>query len=115
MNNLTASGRPHIKNQLIELEQEWTMQDTTFVMFGATGDLAKRKLFPALYNLFLDGKLPDSISIIGLGRNYIPNDIFQAKVESSLREYSRRGIQTTGLNEFLAKFRYCKFDATNDD
>ena len=40
------------------------MQDMTFVLFGATGDLAQRKLFPALYNLFLDGKIPDSISIV---------------------------------------------------
>ncbi|MBO0603125.1 glucose-6-phosphate dehydrogenase [Sporosarcina sp. E16_3] len=91
------------------------MQDMTFVLFGATGDLAKRKLFPALYNLFLDGKLPDSFSIIGLGRNYFPDDIFQSKVESALREYSRSTVQTTGLNEFLAKFRYCKFDAADDD
>ena len=104
-----------VRNQLIDFQEEWTMQDMTFVLFGATGDLAKRKLFPALYNLFLDGKLPDSISIIGLGRNYFPDDIFQSKVESALREYSRRTVQTTGLNEFLAKFRYCKFDAADND
>ncbi|MBO0589509.1 glucose-6-phosphate dehydrogenase [Sporosarcina sp. E16_8] len=91
------------------------MQDMTFILFGATGDLAKRKLFPALYNLFLDGKLPDSISVIGLGRNYFPDDIFQSKVESALREYSRRAVQTNGLNDFLAKFRYCKFDAADND
>ncbi|MEI2375261.1 glucose-6-phosphate dehydrogenase, partial [Priestia megaterium] len=34
----------------------------TFILFGATGDLAKRKIFPALYNLFLDKKLPSSFS-----------------------------------------------------
>lgn len=115
MDNVTASVGPDEKNQLIDFQEEWTTQDMTFVLFGATGDLAKRKLFPALYNLFLDGKLPDSISIIGLGRNYFPDDIFQSKVESALREYSRRAVQTTGLNEFLAKFRYCKFDATDNN
>ena len=44
------------------------MESMTFVLFGATGDLAKRKIFPALYNLYLDQKMPQSISIIGLGR-----------------------------------------------
>jgi glucose-6-phosphate 1-dehydrogenase len=32
---------------------------TTIIIFGGTGDLAKRKLFPAFYNLFLDGKMPE--------------------------------------------------------
>jgi len=115
MDNGANSIGPEVKDQIIDFQEEWTTQDMTFVLFGATGDLAKRKLFPALYNLFLDGKLPNSISIIGLGRNYFPDDIFQSKVESALREYSRRAVQTTGLNEFLAKFRYCKFDAVDND
>ena len=32
------------------------MEAMTFVLFGSTGDLAKRKIYPALYNLFVDGK-----------------------------------------------------------
>jgi glucose-6-phosphate 1-dehydrogenase len=115
MNIEILSDGPDVSNQFIHFQEEWTMQDMTIVLFGATGDLAKRKLFPALYNLFLDGKLPDSISIVGLGRNYFPDDIFQSKVESALREYSRRAVQTIGLDEFIAKFRYCKFDATDND
>lgn len=115
MNNGANLVEPELKDQLIDFQEEWAMQDMTLVLFGATGDLAKRKLFPALYNLFLGGKLPDTISIIGLGRNYFPDDIFQSKVESALREYSRSTVQTTGLNEFLTKFRYCKFDASDND
>ncbi|WP_031311684.1 glucose-6-phosphate dehydrogenase [Alkalihalophilus marmarensis] len=88
------------------------MQDMTFILFGATGDLAQRKLFPALYNLYLDGKLPDTISIIGLGRNYCSNEDFQSKVERALQAYSRRAVQPSGLQDFLFKFRYCAFDAT---
>ena len=60
MNNEADLVDPQVKDQLIDFQEEWAMQDMTFVLFGATGDLAKRKLFPALYNLFLDGKLPDS-------------------------------------------------------
>lgn len=38
------------------------MEASTFVLFGATGDLAKRKIYPALFNLYLDGKLPQVFS-----------------------------------------------------
>ena len=44
------------------------MESMTFVLFGATGDLAKRKIYPALYNLYLDKKMPQAISVFGLGR-----------------------------------------------
>lgn len=104
-----------VKNQLIGFQEEWFMQDMTFVLFGATGDLAQRKLFPALYNLYLDGKLPDTISIVGLGRNYCSNEEFQSKVERALQAYSRRTIQPSGLEDFLFKFRYCAFDATDKE
>jgi glucose-6-phosphate 1-dehydrogenase len=88
------------------------LEDMTFILFGATGDLAKRKLFPALYNLYLDGKLPASFSVIGLGRKYSSDEDFQAKVEKALRAYSRRSVEHSNLQEFLAKFRYFTFDAT---
>ena len=39
-----------------------------FIIFGGTGDLSKRKLIPALFNLFEDGQLPQSFAILGLGR-----------------------------------------------
>lgn len=102
-----------VKHCLTESQEEWIMQDMTFILFGATGDLAQRKLFPALYNLFLDGKMPDSISIVGLGRYYCSNEFFQSKVEKALRLYSRRAVQTSGLQDFLTKFRYFAFDATD--
>ena len=66
------------------------MEPTTFVLFGATGDLAKRKIYPALYNLFIDQKLPRSFSLIGLGRRELSDEAFQANVEQSLRNFSRR-------------------------
>ncbi|MET1014919.1 MAG: glucose-6-phosphate dehydrogenase [Paenisporosarcina sp.] len=91
------------------------MQDMTFILFGATGDLAQRKLFPALYNLYLDGKIPEIISIVGLGRNTCTNEVFQSKVEKAIRTYSRRAVQTSGLQDFLSKFRYCAFDATEKE
>ena len=86
----------------------------TFVLFGATGDLAKRKIFPALYNLYLDQKLPQPMSIIGLGRREWSDEDFQNNVEQSVRTFSRRGDDDHGkMDRFLAAFRYSVLDATN--
>ncbi|MBM4763585.1 glucose-6-phosphate dehydrogenase [Bacillus sp. B15-48] len=89
------------------------MESMTFVLFGATGDLAKRKIFPALYNLYLDKKIPKSISIIGLGRREIADDDFQKHVEASLRSFSRReDFDSKKIQPFLEFFRYSVLDAT---
>lgn len=102
-------------DELDEFQREWVMQDMTFVLFGATGDLAQRKLFPALYNLYLDNKLPDTISIVGLGRRNYTDGVFQEKIEKSLHTYSRKAVQSATLQDFLEKFRYCIFDATETE
>ncbi|QGQ45256.1 glucose-6-phosphate dehydrogenase [Metabacillus sediminilitoris] len=92
------------------------MESMTFILFGATGDLAKRKIFPALYNLFLDQKMPDSISIIGLGRREMSDREFQNQVEQSLRTFSRRiDFDRTNLYKFLDAFRYSEFNAVNPE
>lgn len=88
----------------------------TFVLFGATGDLAKRKIFPALYNLYVDQKLPKSISIIGLGRGEISHADFQEKVKESILEFSRRlEHEAAAMSGFLDYFRYSKLDVNRQE
>ncbi|PLT33101.1 glucose-6-phosphate dehydrogenase [Bacillus sp. V5-8f] len=90
------------------------MESMSFVLFGATGDLAKRKIYPALYNLFVEDKLPGPISIIGLGRRGMSDSDFQANVKESIETFSRRlPDDKNKMDEFLEAFRYCIFDATN--
>ncbi|QAY66481.1 glucose-6-phosphate dehydrogenase [Paenibacillus protaetiae] len=85
--------------------------DMTFVLFGATGDLAKRKIFPALYNLFLDQKMPEKFSIIGLGRREIAHEDFQKQVEQSIHTFSRRAVtDQKSFKDFLGAFRYSALD-----
>ncbi|MDQ6420565.1 glucose-6-phosphate dehydrogenase [Paenibacillus sp. LHD-117] len=87
------------------------MEPTTFVLFGATGDLAKRKIYPALYNLFIDGKLPQAFSLIGLGRRELSDVAFRANVGQSLRDYSRRGPEdAVAVDQFLQAFQYNVLD-----
>lgn len=69
----------------------------TIIIFGATGDLAHRMLFPSLYNLFSDGLLPDDLLIIGSGRGAMDDEAFRATVE--LPDGEKR-------DEFLSRIRY---------
>ncbi|WP_342048334.1 glucose-6-phosphate dehydrogenase [Bacillus sp. OTU530] len=92
------------------------MESMTFVLFGATGDLAKRKIFPALYNLYVDQKLPERISIIGLGRRQLSHLDFQEKVKESLLTFSRRlEHNASEMGGFLDAFRYSALDVTNSE
>lgn len=61
------------------------------VIFGGTGDLAKRKLIPALYNLYLENWLPENFAIIGLGRTELTDDQFRERLHEGLDEFSRSG------------------------
>ncbi|UVI33390.1 glucose-6-phosphate dehydrogenase [Paenibacillus spongiae] len=92
------------------------MEATTFVLFGATGDLAKRKIYPALYNLFVDQKMPQSFSVIGLGRRELSDEAFRANVERSLREFSRREAHDpVVMKNFLSAFRYNVLDVSRKE
>ncbi len=63
----------------------------SMVIFGASGDLAKRKLFPALYSLAKGGELPEKFAVIGISRS-IPDD-------KSLRGVVRESLQKFGDKE----------------
>ena len=54
------------------------------VIFGASGDLAKRKLLPAFYNLAKNRMLPDQFCIVGLARTYLTQEQFQEVVRESV-------------------------------
>ena len=66
-------------------------QPTIIVIFGGTGDLAKRKLIPAFYNLFLDDHMPDKFFILGLGRSELTTDEYAEHLKEGLNKFSRRG------------------------
>lgn len=59
------------------------------VIFGGTGDLTKRKLVPALYNLLIEGQLPDNFFVVAVGRRDKTTEDFVAEMEVALKEFSR--------------------------
>src|SRR5213594_690891 len=68
-------------------------QPCTIVIFGATGDLAHRKLIPALYNLAADGDLPPAVTIVGFARREKSDDQFRGELENATRKFSRQTVR----------------------
>ncbi len=67
------------------------LNPTIFIIFGGTGDLNARKITPALFNLYLDGWMPEMFSIIGTGRTKLTDEEFRALLLEGINEFSRRG------------------------
>jgi glucose-6-phosphate 1-dehydrogenase len=64
----------------------------TIVIFGGGGDLAHRKLLPALYNMHLDGVLPPRVAIVGVGRAQIDDDGYRDFAKDGIVQFSRRPL-----------------------
>ena len=75
----------------IERTDEWVGHPAppcAMVIFGATGDLTKRKLIPALYNLLANGLLPEEFAVVGVGRSPLPDEEFRDRMEQDLQEFA---------------------------
>jgi glucose-6-phosphate 1-dehydrogenase len=72
----------------------------TVVIFGGAGDLSRRKLVPALYNLMLDGVLPANFAIVGFARTDLDDAGFRALARTGIEKYSRRPIEEATWGEF---------------
>src|SRR5918997_2174496 len=67
-------------------------QPCTLVIFGGAGDLTRRKLLPALYNLALDGVLPTNFAVLGFALNEMDDQSYRVFARSGVEEFSRRAI-----------------------
>ena len=83
------------------------------VIFGATGDLTKRKLLPALYNLLRSQFLPEDFAIVGVGRKDLSDEEFRRKVATDLREYVAGGSEAEKML-WLAERSYYLTGAYDD-
>ena len=69
---------------------------TSLVIFGATGDLAHRKLLPALYNLAHQGALPERFELVGVSRSHYEHEEFQKKNEEFDQQRAALLTKATG-------------------
>src|SRR6185295_4509482 len=85
------------------------------VVFGATGDLAFRKLFPALYHRDRGGQVTDPTRIIGISRGALARDEFRARVHAALERFVPAGDRDrTALDRFVRRFDHVGVDASGD-
>ncbi len=95
-----------VGNPLVAGLERLPVPPTTMVIFGATGDLARRKLLPALYNLAHEGALPERFHMIGISRRDMPHEEYRADCEQAIRRFSRRSPDKDVLEGLLEQVRY---------
>src|SRR5256886_7824096 len=93
-------------NPLTEGLERLPVHPTTLAIFGATGDLAKRKLLPAIYNLAHEGALPERFSVMGVSPGDTGDEGFQELARESISQFSRRPADEKVLAALVENMRY---------
>jgi glucose-6-phosphate 1-dehydrogenase len=93
------------------LRYDRRVPECAVVIFGATGDLTRRKLMPALYRLALDRRLPEAFDVIGTARTPMSDAAFREKMLDSVRAYSEHADFDAALWErFACRLHYAAGD-----
>lgn len=110
MTEQAPPGRERVTSLIIPVDS------FDYVVFGGNGDLAERKLLPALYHRDLDGQIPADCRIIGASRTAISDDEY--------RDFARKAIDTfvstadrkpEAIERFIGRLSYLQVDARSDD
>jgi glucose-6-phosphate 1-dehydrogenase len=89
------------------LRLERTAEPCTVIIFGATGDLTKRKLVPALYRLVQERLLPAEFAIVGAARTEMSHDDFRAKMKDAIVQFSEaKSVDDEVWNSFAQGLYY---------
>jgi len=80
------------------------------VTFGAGGDLTKRKLVPALYNLLSGGLLPEEFAIVGISREEYSTDEFRQNLTQHIKEFATCPIEPASWQQFAQRLYYIAGD-----
>lgn len=86
-----------------------------YVVFGGSGDLAERKLLPALYHRDRDGQIPDGARIIGASRSPLTTDEYRAFARKAVETHvAQSDLETQAVDRFLSRLHYRTVDAKED-
>jgi glucose-6-phosphate 1-dehydrogenase len=94
------------ENPLVEGLERLPVHPTNLVIFGATGDLANRKLLPAIYNLAHDGSLPERFNLVGVARSEMTDAEFREMAVKAVKQFSRRPPDEDVLERLFENARY---------
>ena len=87
-----------------------------FTVFGGTGDLALRKLLPALYLRDREGHLPDDTRIVGVSRSGLDDDGYRAEVRDALTAYvAPELLDGPSVDRMLGRLHHLTLDASHPD
>src|SRR3954466_16173964 len=93
---------------------ERTAEPCVIVIFGASGDLTKRKLLPALYRLVQERLLPAEFAIVGLARPEMFKGEFRARMKEAVVEFSEaKSVDEEVWNSFAQGMHYLTADINN--
>ncbi len=107
---------PQQENPLLEgLRLRRTPEPCALVIFGASGDLTKRKLFPALYSLALRRLLPEQFGIVGVARTEESDDDFRERMKEAVQQHSRDEFREDVWDALAAATSYVATDFDDDD
>jgi glucose-6-phosphate 1-dehydrogenase len=90
-----------------------TLEPTAIIIFGASGDLTKRKLLPALYQLVLDGHAPERFNIIGVARTVMSRAEYQAIAREALERAYKQPLEEGAWQHFAEMLDYKPLDFNN--
>ena len=103
------------ENPLLEgLRLRRSPDPCAIVIFGASGDLTRRKIFPALYSLALRRLLPERFGIVGVARTEQTTKQWVAEMKKAVKEHGRDELQPDVWNELAAGMRYVSTDFADD-
>src|SRR5699024_12866807 len=82
------------------------------VIFGATGDVAKCKLYPSIYRLVENGEISDDFAVVGTARRPWTHEVFRDKAKESIHEHESDERE---IDAFLSHFYYHRLDVRDSD
>ena len=88
-------------------------ETNAIVIFGASGDLTRRKLMPSLYDLYRKGRLPENWRIVGVSRTDFSDDAFREQMKAGVKEFARSMYDAKSWAEFAANVCYFRGDLTD--
>ena len=87
-----------------------TADPSVMVIFGASGDLTKRKLIPALYNLAREKLLSKDFAVVGISRREMSHDAFREKLNEDIKNFATHTVDSNLWDEFVKRLYYMSGD-----
>src|SRR4051812_4694892 len=103
------------ENPLLEgLNVRRTPDPCILVIFGASGDLTKRKLFPALYSLAYRRLLPEKFAVVGIARTEESDDDFRDRMKEAVQQFGRDEFRDDVWDTLAGGMRYIPADFSHE-